>query len=225
MQKVVLDNGLVVQINFLISQAYIIGAPKKYKDLLIPRSVKAFNRNYNIIKIKSYAFKSCNIESIQFSNDSKLKTIEDDAFADCNYIGSILFPSCIKKVNLNWPDLQIKKIDFLDDSILKELHLPYCFQSIESITIPSSITVINRRSFRNCKLLKSIEFCVNSQLSIIKEEAFDSSGIESISIPSNVRTIEDYAFNKCENLTFVEFSEDSKLLIIGKVNSILLKYQ
>lgn len=40
MKTVVLDNGLIVQINFLISQASIFDAPKKYKDLQIQRSVK-----------------------------------------------------------------------------------------------------------------------------------------------------------------------------------------
>lgn len=62
---------------------------------------------------------------------------------------------------------------------------------------------------------KKVNFTEDSELQIIKRDAFKESSIESILIPSKVITIESGAFDLCSNLTKVEFAENSHLCSIG----------
>ena len=108
---------------------------------------------------------------------------------------------------------------------------------LTSITIPKSVTSIERNAFCNCSNLGTVVFAEGSKLESIGEDAFretgipsitipesvtiiggqafQKSGLTSITIPGSVTNIGDFAFYNCSNLGTVTFAEGSKLESIG----------
>lgn len=94
--------------------------------------------------------------------------------------------------------------------------LIFCFRDVESDIIPDFITVIGAHSFSGCQSLIKVEFSENSQLEIIKEDAFKGSGIESFTVPLHVTKICDGAFCFCNYLRTFEILPNSELQTIEK---------
>lgn len=87
----------------------------------------------------------------------------------------------------------------------------YCY-SLESITIPESVTSIGSEAFNYCCGLRSVTFGENSQLTSIGDYAFlGCYSLESITIPASVTSIGEWAFVECYRL--VEVWNLSKLNI------------
>lgn len=76
---------------------------------------------------------------------------------------------------------------------------------IKSITLPRSLTVIERCAFDSCRYLQSIE--IPDSVTRIEDYAFNGSGICSIVIPNSVTSIGDYAFSWCKNLRSITIPE------------------
>ncbi|MCM1297162.1 MAG: leucine-rich repeat domain-containing protein [Muribaculaceae bacterium] len=77
-----------------------------------------------------------------------------------------------------------------------------CPEGKNTMTIPSSVTKIGNRAFRNCANLSSV--ALPTSLTEIGDAAFlNCTGLESILILGNVRTVGNYAFDGCEKLTYV----------------------
>jgi hypothetical protein len=67
--------------------------------------------------------------------------------------------------------------------------------SLESICIPSSVTIIGQLSFSGCEWLSTVTFELNSNLVEIDAEAFSGcSALRSICIPSSLQIIHHSAF-------------------------------
>lgn len=71
-------------------------------------------------------------------------------------------------------------------------------QKIKSITLPRSLTVINRCAFDCCRYLQSVE--IPDSVTKIEDYAFIECGIRSITIPNSVTSIGNHAFSWCRNL-------------------------
>ena len=75
-----------------------------------------------------------------------------------------------------------------------------CCFSLQSITIPNSVTKIGDRAFRDCESLQSITI-PNSVTKIGGDEAFSGCySLQSVTIPNSVTKIGDRAFRDCESL-------------------------
>ena len=63
-----------------------------------------------------------------------------------------------------------------------------CFfkTGIESITIPSNVTLIGERAFSDCGALKQVSFEIGSKLEKIKNACFCGAALEQIVIPKSV---------------------------------------
>jgi len=80
-------------------------------------------------------------------------------------------------------------------------------KNLMSITIPSSITVIENFTFSGCTGLTSIN--IPNSVITIKTQAFSGcTGLTFIDIPSGVTTVGDGAFFNCTALKTIRFSED-----------------
>ena len=85
-----------------------------------------------------------------------------------------------------------------------EVLLEDCFDacsSLQTITIPSSLTRLGYGTFINCTSLTEVSFASDSSLKYIGKKAFqDCSNLQAITIPSSVTLIDGYAFNLCTAL-------------------------
>jgi len=80
------------------------------------------------------------------------------------------------------------------------------FESLISVSIPSSVEIIKGSAFFNCTGLTSIT--IPNGVIIIAQQAFDwCSNLASISLPSSVVSIAPDAFTHCENLTSISVDE------------------
>lgn len=88
--------------------------------------------------------------------------------------------------------------------------------SLESITIPSSVTNIGAGAFRFAVRLTSVSFAEDSQLLEIPDNAFaNARSLTAIRIPSSVTSIGESAFRNTLALESVTFEPDSTLETIG----------
>jgi len=78
----------------------------------------------------------------------------------------------------------------------------YRRNSLKSVILPSSVTVIGNGAFNDCVGLTSVT--LPASVNSIEDRAFEScSGLRSITIPSSVNFIGDYAFSSCSGLTSI----------------------
>ena len=75
--------------------------------------------------------------------------------------------------------------------------------SVANVEIASSVTIIKKSAFYNCRLLKNVTIKENSKLTTIEETAFYECGLTSITLPSSVTSIGENAF-------FLSFSNSMK---------------
>ena len=86
--------------------------------------------------------------------------------------------------------------------------------TIETITLPNSITSIGNSSFKNIFTLSGVILHPDSQLITIGSEAFANSSLLSMTIPRSVTLIEEKAFENAYQLAQVIFAQDSQLTTI-----------
>ena len=78
----------------------------------------------------------------------------------------------------------------------------FCYTTILSVEIPSSVALIAYEAFRNCRALKSA--VMREGVTEIMSSAFeDCSVLPTIDIPSTVTSIGDWAFQGCSKLSEV----------------------
>lgn len=186
----------------------------------------------NFIRIiGSYSFGRCeNLEKVEFSDDSELRIICENAFS-LSEIKSITIPpklielkdgwkyqaECLKSVYISPKNENFKMYD--DKFILGKSNpeteifdmLVYSKNDVKTVVIPEFIRIISAGAFIDCGSLNSVTFNEKCQLECIKKFAFSKTKISEISIPSTVKEIGKKAFHDCYNLTIVNFTPDSQL--------------
>lgn len=76
--------------------------------------------------------------------------------------------------------------------------------SVDTLTIPASLTEIENYAFMYCKGIKEIIFEENSSLVSIGDYAFNyCTGLTEIKLPEGLKTINPAAFENCSNLKYV----------------------
>lgn len=146
------------------------------------------------------------LETINFSEDSQLKSIEKDVFS-CQSLQTLTIPPSVEFIEEGWcanlPNLTHLKItnknrnfSYVDNQFLVGKSdiksdtfnlLLFSNRDIECAIVPSLIKRISTFSFADCRRLKSIEFSLDPQLETIDEEAFCGSSIERLTIPKNFK--------------------------------------
>ncbi|KAK8852748.1 hypothetical protein M9Y10_017738 [Tritrichomonas musculus] len=207
-----------------IGQDFIVGKSKRCLNnfdilLFARRDIEGAVIPPSIRRICSFAFHSCNqLKSIQFTDDSKLRSIDQYAFSWSSLV-KINVPDHVKKICQfafsECPKLQT--VEFTKDSQLRVIK-EYAFSSssLESIRIPSHVNVLGKNAFSWCNRLTNVTFDDQSELCSIDKNVFHRTSIASITIPSRVSKIGVGAFSECFNMKSIIFPNDSQLKSIEK---------
>lgn len=155
----------------------LIFARKNIEKVKIPSNIK---------RIGSYCFWCCkNLQSVEFSANSKLSSIGDGAFYSTQ-IENIQFPSHVKMIgNQAFSSCRkLQKIDFLENSELNSIGERAFFDTpIEKVLIPKCVKTIGNFAFSSCKRLHNVEFTEDSMLSSIGNSTFEFPFIKTIKFP------------------------------------------
>lgn len=129
------------------------------------------------------AFKNC-IHLVQVQLPSTLKSIQKNAFFNCQSLSEIRLPPNVTYIG--------------------EHAFRYCI-SLKTITIPDSVETMEGSVFQNCSSLETV--ILSEKLEEIRPYTFHGcSSLTAITLPQGMRKIGACAFKNCEGLTEVTFS-------------------
>lgn len=211
-----------------------------YKGAIkIPGTVQYEGRDYDVVKIDSYAFAEdvTNgphlLESIEMNNN--ITAIEECAFQGCKALTSVSIPNRTKYVGINAfayceKLTQLKLGEYLEE--IRDGAFMEC-TSLGVVNLPSRITKIGKEAFKNCKTLTSIVFpaslttagdeafanCSNlatidfGKVSSLGSGCFENcTSIAKIVLPTNFETIRPSTFSGCSKLKDITFSTDLSVI-------------
>jgi outer membrane protein OmpA-like peptidoglycan-associated protein len=151
-----------------------------------------------VTHISASAFEDSSLTSIQIANT--VVEIGDNAFKNAKFLTSVTF----------------QEQSTLDRIGEYAFYVADDESTLETITIPSSVTSILTGAFERTVSLTSVTFEPGSQLTEIPNYAFQSArSLTSIEIPSSVSSIGVQAFSGASSLSSVVLEEDSQLESIG----------
>lgn len=209
----IIHDDIVYDINKENKTASVVSNNDENGEIIIPRSIEYEEQDYIVKAINEGSFKSSQtIKSIIFPANSKVETIEKEAFADSS-IENVFIPSSVIDLKKGWcrgtsklTSFNIapnnKRFTYIDDKMLVGKSF------IESDKYDNIIFVR-----RDCEKVAIPSFIKN-----ISAYAFSETLIETVSIAPQVTHIHEGAFYKCKNLHHVHIPFDSKLQVIKKLS-------
>ena len=156
----------------------------------------------SIIEINHDAFiVNENLVSIDFGES--LEYIASYAFAYCNKLEAVSFPSSLKSIDHDaFSYTRLTSIDIPDSVInIDQGAFGYGGQFLESVVIGDSLEYIQDRLFENQKNLHTV--VIGDAVTTIGEGAFKSAPISSLTIGANVTNIGENAFNAVSGDVFI----------------------
>ena len=156
-----------------IDKTMLVECPKgNTGSITIPASVESICRE---------AFFGCsNLTSLTLAEGSALTTIGEYAFQDCAGLTSFSIP----------------------DGVSSIFRAFYGCPSLESVTIPSSMTFIDMEAFYNCTSLSEVN--IPSSVTAIGRNAFDGcTSLVSIHLPAGLTSLIDRTFMHCSSLASI----------------------
>lgn len=148
------------------------------------------------------------LQSVIFAPGSQLKTIEDGAFAGSYTLkGEFILPNTVESIGDDAFDgCQFEKFTFQEGSRLKSIggNAFHCNSSLQSLTLPSSVTNIGHHAFHQCSSLD--EFVIPDGVESIERGVFaECSKLKTVTVPNSVKKIVQKAFLNCSSLENVVY--------------------
>lgn len=186
-----------------------------YKDYVGKPNFVSIKIPKTITRIGAYAFRQCGdlhtnsgLVNVIFDSESQLKLIDHDAFANCCAIREFELPREVETIGENafYDDWCIKKFTFQEGSRLKSIggNAFHCNSSLQSLTLPSSVTNIDHHAFYQCSSLD--EFVIPDGVESIERAMFaECSKLKTVTVPNSVKKVVQKAFLKCSSLENVVY--------------------
>lgn len=213
LRKVVLNEGLQKIGSSAFLKCYLL------ESITLPSTVT---------EIGKYAFNLCTSLREVVLNKG-LRKIRNVAFWDCSSLQSIAIPSTVSEIGRSAFEgcNSLREVVFSDSSKMKKTALTAYLikdglkkiedntfsdcKSLESITLPSTLTEIGERAFDRCKKLTEVE--LKEGLQKINQRAFyENKSLKRIVIPRTVNSIGSMAFKGCTNLRKVTLKHKIKTM-------------
>lgn len=186
-----------------------------YKDYVGKPNFVSIKIPKTITRIGAYAFRQCGdlhtnsgLVNVIFDSERQLKLIDHDAFANCCAIREFELPREVETIGENafYDDWCIKKFTFQEGSRLKSIggNAFHCNSSLQSLTLPSSVTNIDHHAFYQCSSLD--EFVIPDGVESIERAVFaECSKLKTVTVPNSVKKVVQKAFLKCSSLENVVY--------------------
>lgn len=242
------DDGLNIE-NVIISKGIKKIGNNAFANL---KNLKSITIPDSVVSIGQYAFENCTALSNLTLPDS-ITEIAVEAFSNCVSLGKVTLPKNLtllgdgvfEKCNAEiiFP-ASLKYIPIMGDNAVTKVTIPegvetigeeafaYCSNFTE-ITLPSTITNVERSAFFNTPITK---FIYPQNIDNIPASAFYGTKLKEFSVPDNVTEIDDCAFYNCTDLkkitipefvTYIGndvFKDCRNLVIYGKRDSFAERY-
>ena len=186
-----------------------------YKDYVGKPNFVSIKIPKTITRIGAYAFRQCGdmhtnsgLVNVIFDSESQLKLIDHDAFANCCAIREFELPREVETIGEKafYDDWCIKKFTFQEGSRLKSIggNAFHCNSSLQSLTLPSSVTNIDHHAFHQCSSLD--EFVIPDGVESIERGVFaECSKLKTVTVPNSVKKVVQKAFLNCSSLENVVY--------------------
>lgn len=222
------DNGIMCLFDKEDSITYIVdkndktagviecNSPKE--KIIIPRFVEYESTEYQVITIFTKFIKNKTIKTIEFPSDSKLQTIDSEAFLFSS-IECLTIPSEVTNLIKGWC-IDTPK---LSKVIVSPMNRRFCLFDDQIIIGKTSI----EQSDYDCLVFccrTAKQVTIPNFIKYIDSYSFDQSALESIVIPSEVIEIGAGAFS-CRHLQHIEFASNSKLQRIEEYAFLYTSFQ
>jgi len=169
----------------------------------VPIDVTIVRFHSSVTEVGVGVFRACQQLKKVVLNEG-LKKIGKESFYYCCQLEHINFPSTLIEVGVSaFCGCNLKDV-VLNEGLqtIGEAAFASCYSSLESITIPHTVTEISERTFYNCQNLR--EVVLNEGLQTIGLMAFGHCSLERITIPHTVRVISENTFWNCTSLREIE---------------------
>ena len=172
----------------------------------------------SVTTIENYAFSSCSsLQSITIP--PSVTKIGNNSFGYCSSLTSIFIPAALTSIGerafrnctfLASIDVDENNPSYASiDGILYDKNITTlirCPDKKTSVTIPNTVTTIEKAAFENCKLLTSL--VIPENVTTINEYSFAvCTSLTSFTIPDNIKRIPPYALYNCTGLRTVSISD------------------
>ena len=200
-----------------------------------------------LTKIGNEALRFSQIRTIDFGNDSHLKEIGNEAFAESKIDGTIILPASLETISYHvFYKTNVQSMHVADGSKLTSIpdkgfdNMPklesFVFDgSVNALTsiaseafaddpklknfeVPTTVTYIGTSAFLNTPALETVTFKEAATIKTIGNSAFSYSGIKTISLPESVTKIEKQAFDNCTNLKTIDIPKNVTTIETGAFN-------
>ena len=165
------------------------------KSIIIPDTLEV---------IKPFAFSLSSVESLIFQGESKFKIFENNAFANCPFLGDIKFPKSVEKIELQafYNCDSITNVSFENNNNLIELGQKAFYEcsNIKTFFVGnnSSLEIVGAECFYDCRKLAKFSFGNNSKLKSLGGSAFRNvRPIKELYLPASCVEIGGYCFSGC----------------------------
>lgn len=152
---------------------------------------------------------------------SSLVKIGDAAFYQCTNLQEITIPASVKVIESRafsfTSAMKTFTVDPANENYSSEAgvlynkdktHLVACPRQMESVTLPSTLKVIEVEGFCGCS--KITELVLPEGLETLQGHAIQGTSVTSLTIPNTVTLIDDYSLAENYKLTYLKLSENAK---------------
>lgn len=165
----------------------------------------------NLTTLGASTFYACKALTEIVLPDS-LESVGDDAFRNCENLASITLPFVGEKADgtgsrsfyyiFEGVPASLKSVTVTKDTVIADSAFKDC-KSIESITLPDTVTSIGSSAFRGCKSLRSLK--IPASVTEIQSYTFyDCLALSSVEMSAQIRTIGARAFENCYSLLSIK---------------------
>ncbi len=176
-------------------------------EIIIPSSVTYKEKTYSVTTIGLYAFKNCDLTSVEIPNS--VTNIKSEAFYYCSNLTSLKIPGSVTSIDQSAFKncIHLASVEILNSVTSIGYQTFSGCTSLTSVALGNNVTGIDRRAFEKCTSLTSIE--IPNSVTSIGTGAFDGcSSLKSVTLPNSITSIDDETFQDCTALTSIDIPDN-----------------